>query len=208
MVDNLTPQEPGIVPEGTSGDASGEKQGFMSTTLGKVVVIGGAAFAFLVIAGLVVFAVITFVFVDTVNEAGDAIITGIEQDAAGDVSSTETTMAAVEPDAVPLSSIFTFRDIFDPLMKPEPAEEDTGTAGPDGEGVVTEPDTLYLQDIVVDNGVSMAVLWYNSTAYTLPAGGVIPETPWQVLSVGADSVVMLYGDTQVTLVIGQGVASK
>jgi len=49
------------------------------------------------------------------------------------------------------------------------------------------------------------VLLLNDQTYTLAAGEVISGTPWQVLSVSSTSVTMLYGDTQVTLTVGQGI---
>ena len=65
--------------------------------------------------------------------------------------------------------------------------------------------TLYLEGVVTQDGVMMAVLRYNGQVYTLAPGGVIPGTPWQVLRVTSTSVTMLYGDIQVTLAVGQGI---
>ncbi len=47
---------------------------------------------------------------------------------------------------------------------------------------------------------------WNGTTYTAGAGEVIGSSPWKVVEVGTDSVVMLYGDTQVTLSLGQGIS--
>jgi hypothetical protein len=69
----------------------------------------------------------------------------------------------------------------------------------------TAGNTLYLDGVVTQDGVLMAQLRYNGTAYTLAPGGVIPNSPWQVLRVSATSVTMLYGDRQVTLSVGQGI---
>ena len=38
------------------------------------------------------------------------------------------------------------------------------------------------------------------------SGDPIADTPWKVVSIGDTSVVMLYGDTQVTLTTGQGLS--
>jgi type IV pilus biogenesis protein PilP len=70
----------------------------------------------------------------------------------------------------------------------------------------TTANTLYLNDIVTENGVPRAVLMLNGTTYRLAAGERIPGTPWQVLRIGTTQVTMLYGDTQVTLSVGQGKA--
>ncbi len=217
MVDDLTPQ--GSMPPVETPGAQGQKQGFLSTTTGKIVVIGAAVFAFLVVAGIVTFVVITFFFVDAVNDSAEQIANEIEQEQSETGSAEEaTTSVALEPSPIPLSSIFTFRDIFNPLIDPTPAEETTGTTtdgtttdGTTTDGTVTtpgEPDTLYLQDIVVENGVSKAVLSLNGVTYTLAEGQAITGTPWLVLNIYSGSVTMLYGDSQVTLVIGQGIASK
>ncbi len=50
------------------------------------------------------------------------------------------------------------------------------------------------------------VFVWNGVTYTEGAGGTIDSSPWKVLEVNSDSVVMLYGDTQVTLTVGQGVS--
>lgn len=214
MVDDLTPQSPMTPSSGAPVGDPGQKPGFFKTTAGKITAIVLAVLAFLVIAGVVTFAVITFVFVDAVQDGFDQ---AVNQGQGAQGSSAEATVAPiVEPSEVPLSAIFTFRDIFNPLIKPEPEEESTSTVTP-GSGTSTpgtpgstvgEPDTLYLQDIVVENGVSKAVLLLNGATFTLAEGEAISGTPWLVLDISTGAVTMLYGDSQVTLVVGQGVSSK
>ena len=103
-----------------------------------------------------------------------------------------------------MSATFTFRNVFAPSIKPPvpAAEETTSTAT----GSTDSPDTLYLTDIVSTDSGRNAVFVWNGTTYTLPEGGTIPGTPWKVVSIGTDSVVMLYGDSQVTLTLGQGIS--
>lgn len=106
--------------------------------------------------------------------------------------------------AVSNAEVFTFRDIFEPLLKPlpkppAPSDNETDTATP------STPGTLYLNDIITDDGVLKAVLELDDQTYTLAAGGTITGTPWKVLKVTSTQVTMLYGDTQVTLTIGQGI---
>jgi len=117
----------------------------------------------------------------------------------------EESLVAKEP-ALPVANdrVFTFRDIFRPLLKPLVTTDTTITPTPDTV-TPTTPGTLYLQNVVTEDGVLKAVLLLNDQTYTLAAGEVISGTPWQVLSVSSTSVTMLYGDTQVTLTVGQGI---
>ncbi len=105
---------------------------------------------------------------------------------------------------VPNSAVFTFRDIFEPLIKaaPTPSTPTTPTTTPTAP---TSQGTLFLQNIVTEGGVLKAVLLLDGKTYTLAAGGSISGTPWLVLSVNQTSVTMLYGDIQVVLTIGQGI---
>lgn len=201
-MDNLTPQNPANSPMPGGSAIEGEpKQGFMSTTRGKAIVIGGAVVGFLVVAGIVAFLVMTFVFGGSGSSTG-----GAKQTASKPGKSTGGSAEAssvIEPAEIGLNDIFTFRDIFDPLLKPAPAQESTSTET-SSTLVPGEADTLYLNAIVVEDGVTKAVLQYNDTEYRLAAGETVGTTPWQVLSIGSSSVVMLYGDSQVSLSVGQG----
>lgn len=118
-------------------------------------------------------------------------------------------LVAKEP-APPVANdrVFTFRDIFQPLLKPLVTTDTTDpTVTPTPDTVTpTAPDVLYLQNVVTEDGVLKAVLLLNGETYTLASGEVIPGTPWQVLSVSSTSVTMLYGDKQVTLTVGQGIS--
>ncbi len=127
--------------------------------------------------------------------------------------------APEEPAPVPLTDVFTFRDIFEPLVKPvttgpgNGAPDATGTAGSgettgteNGSGVSVPEGTLLLQDITVEDGVPTAVFVWGSEAYAVQEGDRIADSPWQVLQIESNSVVMLYGDTQVVLSVGQAVS--
>lgn len=208
MVDDMTPHETAAVPDGTAAVDPASKQGFMSTTLGKVVVIGGAAVVLLTILGVVAFFLVTSLFLGAAQDVVTDMADGIESQITSGTISADPAQetAATEPGDVPLSSIFTFRDVFDPLIKAP--DEETSTVGALDPDFVPEPDTLYLLDIVVENDVSLAVLLYNDALVSVPEGGVVASTPWMVLTINSGSVTMLYGDSQVTLVVGQGVSSK
>ncbi|MEN6430787.1 MAG: hypothetical protein ABFC80_08140, partial [Coriobacteriales bacterium] len=121
---------------------------------------------------------------------------------------TTTAEAAQPAPEVPLDEVFTFRDIFDPLIKPL-EESATPTASPDSTSApdVSEyaADTLYLLSISTVGGSPTALMMWDQKSYTLSEGDSIPGTPWKVLSIGDDSVVMLYGDQQVVLTVGQGI---
>ncbi len=177
----------------------------MSTTTGKVVVIGCAVF--LLLSVLATIALVVFGFVigkKVVDEVQLQVQQGLESTVtAGGPAPTSATTTATIPPRVPNSEVFTFRDVFEPLVLDMPAPSSDDTSG--GDGADVSQDTLYLQDIVTEDGEDKAVLTYNGTEYTLAEGEGIPNTPWQVLSIGQNSVVMLYGDTQVTLSVGQGV---
>jgi len=205
MVDDLTPQN--AAPTGDALLDPEQKPGFFASSTGRIVLIVSAVLGFLMVAGIAVAVVMTF-FLG--NAAEDLLTSGTTPGGSG--STTATTAAdPVEPDEVPLSDVFTFRDIFDPLLKPAAAVDDETSDGGSSETSETadgEAGTLYLQNIVVEDGVSKAVLLYNGTMYTLPQGGTIPGTPWQVLSIGSTSVVMLYGDSQISLSVGQGVVDS
>ncbi|MDO9107531.1 MAG: hypothetical protein Q7U89_00865 [Coriobacteriia bacterium] len=203
MVDNLTPQN--AAPTGSPLPDPSAKQGFFKTSAGKIVLIVGAILGFLTVAGVVVVVVMTFFLGNAINEAiTDGLGTATSKTATGTVSA-ETAMVPIEPNDIPLSDLFTFRDIFEPLVKPAPEVDPSADASatPDGEA-----GTLYLLNIVVEDGVSKAVLLYNNTQYSLPQNGVVAGTPWQVLSIGSSSVVMLYGDSQISLSVGQGVVES
>ncbi len=202
---------PGAVPP-TGDEVSGKRPGLLSTTTGKIVAILVGLGVLGIIAGIAV-AIVLFVF-------GSQAVQELE-DQMGETTITETTesdsdgvtaQAEAPAEEVANSEVFTFRDIFVPLIKPLPEETTTTTTGTtttsttDNDTVTpTANNTLYLDGVVTQNGVMMAVLRYNGTSYTLGPGGAIPNSPWQVLRVSSSSVTMLYGDVQVTLSVGQGI---
>jgi len=188
------------------------KQGFFSTPQGRIVAIVGGLLVLGIVAGVA--AAIILNIVNSSDTAGElepntppATSTETTASAPG-----ATTVEAASPAAeVRNSEVFTFRNIFEPLIKPLP-EPAAPTPTP-GTGTPSTTDTetpyaqgvLYLERVVSEDGVSKAVLRYNGQTYTLAAGEGIPGTPWEVFSVSSTSVTMLYGDVRVTLAVGQGI---
>ncbi len=172
----------------------------------NVAVVVAAVLGFLVIAGLAAAAVFVFVLRDTVP---DLVVDQVPPPAEATSTVDPVLGDPVEPAPVPLTAVFTFRDIFDPLLKPLPEPTEPGTT-PDGSGVPTSTagipqDTLVLMDVVEQNDGYAGVFAWNGELYTLGPGGRIPDSPWEVVSVSPSEVVMLYGDIRVTLTIGSRV---
>ncbi|MRS13153.1 MAG: hypothetical protein EG823_08840 [Actinobacteria bacterium] len=199
MSDELTSAP---VPPSASAD---KKSGFLATSTGKIVAIVVGLGVLGIIAGVAV-AIVLYVFgsqaVDQLEELAQQPATSTS----GEATSTAGADVPAPAAELPNSEIFTFRDIFVPLLKPLTAATTTGTSTGTTDTVTpTSSNTLYLDGVVTENGVLMAQLRWNGTSYSLAAGGTIPNSPWQVLRVSSTSVTMLYGDTQVTLSVGQGI---
>jgi hypothetical protein len=170
----------------------------------KVLIVVAALFGLAVIGGIVAAFVLFFVVGDAVDDIEVRIPSEQEQPATVEETGA---VAGVQPaPEVANDDVFTFRDIFKPLLvAPTTTTTTTSTTIPADSLTPTTTGTLYLQSIVTQDGVAHAVLRLDGTDYTLAAGESIPDTPWRVLRVDATSVVMLYGDTQVVLSIGQGI---
>jgi hypothetical protein len=193
-------------PDPGSGSAPAGKPGFLSTTAGKIVLAVVALFILLAIAGVVV-GIFAVGGLSGWLKSGSVTVAPT----AGSTTTTTTAAAAaiviVEPPQRPLSASFTFRNVFAPSIKTPvaPSAEESSSADSTA-GSTDSPDTLYLIDIVSTDGESQGVFVWNGVTYTEGAGGTIDSSPWKVLEVGSDSVLMLYGDTQVTLTLGQGIS--
>ena len=196
----VQPPESGAPDPGTKSTA-----GFLATTTGKVILGVAALVVLLMIAGVIV-AIFAFGGVAGWLKSGRVTVKSTTVTASVATTSAVGAVPAVEPAEEPLTSSFTFRNVFAPSIKPPvpPSAETTASSGTSGS--TDSPDTLYLVDIVTVDGVQKGVFVWNGVTYTEGAGGVIDSSPWKVLEVNSDSVVMLYGDTQVTLALGQGVS--
>ena len=214
MVDGLTPQDPAGQPVDPALDGQAplspeeEKKGLFSNPVVKIIGIVVGVLVVLGICGVVAMLLFSFFFVDEAQDALDEM--AVESTTATGTASAESTSAvAVEPDPIDYNRIFTFRDIFNPLLEAplvcETSETVEGTTTTEGKltAEVSEG-TLYLEAIVIENGEPTAVLLWNGEEYRLTEGEGIPGTPWLVLTIDDSSVTMLYGDQQVVLSVGQG----
>jgi len=194
-----------VQPPESGAPAPGAKSssGFLATTTGKIVVGVVALLVLLAIAGAIV---VMFASGGVAGLLNSGTVTVKSKTVTASVTTTSAagTAPVLEPSQKPLTSSFTFRNVFAPSIKAPvaPSAETSSSTS----GSTNSPDTLYLIDIVSADGVMKGVFVWNGVTYTEGAGGTIDSSPWKVLEVNSDSVVMLYGDTQVTLTVGQGVS--
>lgn len=194
---------------GTPAAADAKKPGFLATTTGRIVAIVVGLGVLGIVAGIAV-AIVLYIF-------GSQVVQEIEGQletpptAAESGESTEAVELKAPAEEISNAELFTFRDIFEPLIKPTSTSATASTGSPVGSSPAsdtvtpTTSNTLYLDSVVTENGVLKAQLRYSGAAYTLAPGGAIPNSPWQVLRVTSSGVTMLYGDVQVTLAVGQGI---
>lgn len=187
--------------------------GFLSSTTGKLV-LGGVA---LVVVLAIVGGMAWYFLVNSASSGTPSVPPSTAAAATGSSATSSTVATAtaepiVEPMEKPLESTFTFRNVFAPTLKQQfpPSVTTSATSGSTTTSstapVNVPPDTLFLQSIQTVNSVTTATFIWNGNTYTLKEGDTIPDSPWKVLSIGTNSVVMLFGDTEVTLSTGQGLA--
>lgn len=198
--------------------------GFLASTLGKIV-IGAVA---LVVALAVIGTLVWMAFFNTpTSQAPGKVVTRVVTPATSTAASGSAPVAEsdpiTDPPDKPLESTFTFRNVFAPTVKkPTPdaviasitapavatASSSTNSGSGSTSNILTKVDknTLYLVSIQTVNSDRTATFIWNGTLYTLKVGDTIADTPWKVVSIGDSSVIMLYGDTQVTLTTGQGLS--
>jgi hypothetical protein len=200
VVDNFgTPDAPSAPPVNVAVEPE-KSPGFFSTTAGKLV-IGGIA----IVVVLIAIAVIgTFFFLGQSSKSGSGAVVVKTETTTGATGSTETSVAA-RPVPAP-EDIFTFRNVFEPTVKVTVTS--TSSGGSDGGSVDVPDNTLYLASVSTVDGEPVAELVWNGQTYTLSEGESIPNSPWKVLSIDTTNgtVVMLYGDSRVTLTVGQGIS--
>jgi hypothetical protein len=185
------------------GQTAAATKGSSRSGLGTIVL----ALAGLAIVGGVIAALVLFVFAD---KPADIEVRTPEKPAASQPAGTTSPAAPQSATVTPVRNdqVFTFRDVFEPLLKPinKPTASTTTTTST---AIVDTSDysanTLYLIGIVTEDGVMKAVLVWDQAEMKLAEGQSISGTPWKVLGVRETSVIMLYGDQQVVLTVGQGI---
>jgi len=181
--------------------------------LGTILLALGA----LAIIGGIIAALVLFVFTD--KPADIQVRTPQTPATSGSTAASSTAAPQVasgsQVKVVTNDQVFTFRDVFEPLLKPvnKPASGTTSGGGTPSGGTTATVDTndysantLYLLSIANENGVMRAVMVWNRAEIRLSEGESISGTPWKVLDIAANSVIMLYGDQQVPLTVGQGIS--
>lgn len=174
---------------------------FFSTATGRIVL---AAIGLIVI--IIVVGAIAFFFLSNGTEPQQAP----QVSGGGGATSTTTTQAVVptSPPETPLDETFTFRNIFAPSVSMPSSDTASST---DGSGSSETPgtgsgarDTLVLISITSDSGEDFATFTWNGQEYDAKEGEQVDSSPWEVITIDSDSVLMLYGDTKITLTVGQG----
>lgn len=204
MTDMTPMSDPVAAP--TDEQASAQKSGgFLSTTTGKLVIGGVALIAVLVLLGVVAFVFFTF-FASPPSTTTTTAVTTTKVVKSG---SATATVAPTNPPEPPLSSTFTFRNIFAPTVK-NPGANGTSSSSSSSSSTSSTAavpslpaDTLLLESVQTVDGVKQATFVWNGQRYTVTAGQQVDGSPWKVLSIGSSSCVMLYGDQRVTLSVGQ-----
>lgn len=170
--------------------APGDTQPTASKTSNRTLILVAAGVGLLLVVGIAAGAVMMFLSGQAGDEAVLPVAPGAAAPGAGKAPS-----VPVEPKVVSLADIYEFRDIFKPTYS---------TVSADDSSTASAADTLYLQDITSEDGKAKGVFLYNSVTYTLAEGEQVGDTAWEVLDLKSSSAVMLYGDIQIELWVGQG----
>lgn len=223
MVDTFGSDE-GAVQATKAASKTGRLPAFFGTGTGKLVLGALGVVVMLGILAAVVFGILLR------PPKIEPIVTPTQSTATPGTASAEP---AVPKSTKPLSTTFVFRDIFKPTLKQVSVAggstggtgtgtdggtgttDGTGTSNGDGDGngddgngdqTNVPEDTLVLIGVTTEDGEPVAQLYWNGTTYALGEGDQLGDTPWQVLEINGNTVVMLFGDSRVTLSVGQGVS--
>jgi hypothetical protein len=188
---------PQVPPQTPAGPAAGG--GFFSTAVGRAVLIGGAVIILLAIVGVVVFSVLG------ASLFGTGTPTSTQNVPTGVPTASTPASSAVASTSVPAVPAITNRDVFTPrdpfLPIAAPTLSSSGVTSESGDN----DDALTLSDIVTNNGVRQAVFHYENHTYTVGNGDTVDSSSWKVIKVNSSSVVMEFGDQQVTFSPGEGI---
>lgn len=195
------------------GAAEGKLSAFLSTTRGKAM-IGTVALVALILAAVAIW--LFFLLASSAQNALKVRAASTTRRATQVAREASDTIIVTPPPQKSLSVTFTFRNIFEPTVAGQAESTsdsgDSGTSSDSGGSSSSDPtstpdvseNTLYLQSTSTVDGEQTATFVWNGKTYTLQEGDTIAGTPWKVLEIHDNYVVMLYGDTKVTLSTGQG----
>jgi hypothetical protein len=212
MVDSFTPMDAPVQPfDGISEAPKTGVAGFAASSSGRLVIGGIALIVILAIAGVAV-----FLFLFAQADSGAVLV-----DPAPAKPSSSSAVVSEEPTATPRPiesdlDTFVFRNVMKPTVKPVHVTPSTSTTTTPTTGGTSAGDTaldpseipkntLYLVSTATLDGIDYATFIWNGNVYVFPEGGELPGTPWKVLRIEGNTVTMLYGDSQVTLTVGQGI---
>jgi hypothetical protein len=208
-----------------AGAEEGEaKTGFFSTRGGRLVLIGGAVAILLVVAGIAAAVLIAVLGVFGGKPA--AVVTPVPAATTTNTSAAvtpapESSAATITIAPITNSDVYTVRDPFQPLIEnpvatataepsgsTTPSTNTSGSSGGSGTttGTAGNEDTLVLLAVVTESGEYKGKFQIGNAIYVAGAGEQLGTTPWQVVSVESNSAVVLYGDEQLTLVVGQSLS--
>ncbi|HDP69223.1 MAG TPA: hypothetical protein ENN38_00210 [Actinobacteria bacterium] len=103
--------------------------------------------------------------------------------------------------------VYQYKDPFEPLVVASNSTTTTTTGA--GTTTTSEAETdseiqvLVLEDIYIDDGVEYASIRYGGTVYKVTEGDRVDSSPFQVISIGEESVILLYGEDQLEVKLGQ-----
>jgi type IV pilus biogenesis protein PilP len=183
---------------------------FLGSSTGRLIIGGVFLFAVVVAAG-------AFLFFSLLNSGGPSA--PATSTTPGSTGTTQTAVEATRPPDVPLDETFTFRNVFAPTVKIVVVATSTVSSTSTASSTTTSTSsksttgtpsstaasgTLVLTKIVTESGKPTATFTWNGGTYKAQEGDRIDSSPWKVLTIYSDSVLLLYGDSRVTLTVGQG----
>lgn len=181
------------MPEGTFG----RTREFLATAIGRVVVASLVLIALLVMVAIVISQTTPDVE-EVVQETPSPRIARktVPTDAAGQK----------KEDGLETYEIYQSKDPFEPLISTQPPGGGVVPGTPTETPPITPPSKtrVSLTDVFTEDGVKYASIEVGSTAYKVKEGDTF-ATNYKVLSIGTDSVTLLYGDDTITLKLGEAV---
>lgn len=194
---------------------------FTSTSQGRIAAIAGASAVLFIVLFLVFLAIFSAGKKPSPeSKIVNPISTGTDSTASVDSSTIKASEEVVEEDVLDTSfEVYQTRDPFKPIDGSVPAASTgnggSGNSSNGGASTVTPQTTtatvqaqktaLSLNGVTKQDGINYADIDYGNSSYSLKAGDRVGDSPYLVQQVGDSSVILLYGDDQFTLQVGQEV---